>query len=67
MSCPERCDPAPGEHRLVIHFDSDGGMDFFPSTDDPAELARRLAELVRVLVEHPSAIAYAAGHHEDRQ
>jgi hypothetical protein len=40
---------------------------FYPDTRDPAELARRLATVIRVLVEHPGAIRCAAGdYHDDR-
>jgi len=53
----------PDAHHLTLCFLSDGTVDFYPETRDPAALARCLAALVRVLVEHPSAIACAAGHH----
>lgn len=50
-----------GTHRLVLEFTGDGGVDFVATTDDPEELARRFARVVRTLVEHPTAIATAAG------
>jgi hypothetical protein len=67
MSCSERLDTAPGQQHLVLCFDPDGGVHFYPSTDDPPELARRFSEVVRMLLEHPSAIECAAGHHGDGQ
>lgn len=52
-------------HHLCLDFTDDGRVDFFPTTDDPADLARRLAFVVRMLLEHPSAIGCAAGYHPD--
>lgn len=51
------------DHLLCLEFAADGQVHFTPHTDDPAELARRFARIVRVLVEHPSAIKCAAGYH----
>jgi hypothetical protein len=50
-----------GAHRLVLDFTADGGVDFHATTDDPQELAQRLARVIRTLVEHPTAIGAAAG------
>jgi hypothetical protein len=50
-------------HHLCVEFRADGRVDFYPRTDDAAELAERLARVVRMFLEHPSAIACAAGHH----
>jgi hypothetical protein len=50
-------------HRLVLEFTADGGVDFHTTTDDPEELARRFARVVRTLVEYPTTVAVAAGLH----
>lgn len=50
-------------HHLCIAFREDGQVDFFPRTDDAAELARRFARVIRMFVEHPSAVQCAAGNH----
>jgi hypothetical protein len=52
-----------GAHRLVLEFTADGGVDFHATTDDPEELARRFARVVRTLVEYPTTVAVAAGLH----
>lgn len=49
------------EHHLCLVFDDEGGVHFFPETAEPAELAARLARVVRLLVENPSRIQCAAG------
>lgn len=55
------------EHHVCLDFMPGGEVLFYPTTTDPAELARRLARMVRMLVEHPSAVACAAGYHEARE
>jgi hypothetical protein len=52
--------PAVGFHHLVLCFLPDGTVNFYPSTEDPPELARRFADIIRVLLEHPTAIRCAA-------
>lgn len=53
----------PGEHHLCLAFREDGQVDFYPATADPPELARRLTDLLHVLIEHPSAVRCAVGDH----
>jgi hypothetical protein len=53
----------PGSHHLLLCFESDGEVNFYPRTADPPELARRLARLIRVLIEYPGAVRCAAGDH----
>ena len=48
-------------HHLCLVFDNAGGVQFFPDTESPAELATRFARVVRILVENPSRIQCAAG------
>jgi hypothetical protein len=52
-----------GSHHLLLCFQPSGGVTFFPETRDAEELAARLQQLLRLLIENPSAIACAAGHH----
>jgi hypothetical protein len=47
-------------HHLLLCFEPDGGVSFYPRTADPPKLARRLARLVRFLVEEPGLIRCAA-------
>ncbi len=54
-----------GRHHLELCFEPDGTVNFYPTTDDSAILAARLAQLVHFLAENPTAIRCAAGHHED--
>lgn len=54
-------------HRLVLEFTTDGGVDFHATTADPEELAQRFARVIRTLVEHPTAVAVAAGLHHGRE
>ncbi len=61
-----RADDSPKDrHHLTLCFEPDGTVNFYPSTEDPATLAARFAKLIRLLVENPSAVHCAAGHHED--
>src|SRR5262245_39199993 len=53
-------------HHLCLEFRADGQVDFYPTTTDPAELAARLARVVRMFLECPTAIRCAAGHHESQ-
>ena len=53
----------PGNHGIYVAFTHDGGVRFFPETEDPDALARALAALVRFFLEHPSRIECAAGCH----
>lgn len=46
---------------VLIRFDADGGGFVSGLGDNRAELARRLAALVRFFVENPSAIGCAMG------
>jgi hypothetical protein len=58
-------DPAPrDQHHLELCFREDGHVLFYPTTHDPEQLARRFAQLLRFLVEEPSAVACAAGWHQ---
>jgi hypothetical protein len=52
-----------GVHHILLCFQSDGSVSFFPSTDDPAELAQRLALLVRLFVEEPAWLRCVAADH----
>jgi hypothetical protein len=52
-----------GCHHLLLCFEPDGGVTFYPQTDDPPELDQHLATVVRLFVEHPSLIRCAAQHH----
>jgi hypothetical protein len=45
---------------LVVHFAGDEAH-VYPTTDNPGELAARLARLVADLIEHPGAVPVAAG------
>ncbi len=51
-------------HHLCLDFTDDGRVDFFPTTDDPEDLARRLSEVIRLFLEYPTAIRCAAGAHD---
>lgn len=51
-------------HHLCLDFTDDGQVNFFPTTNDPENLARRLAEVIRMFLEHPQTIRCAAGAHD---
>jgi hypothetical protein len=53
--------PLRNQHHLELCFRPDGHVLFYPASEDPEQLARRLAQVVRFLVEEPSAVACAAG------
>lgn len=55
----------PDQHFLCIEFSPNGHAQFFPCTNDPQALAERFAQLLRILVEHPSAVRCAAGYHRE--
>jgi len=54
-----------GRHQLLLCFEPDGAVAWYPTTDNPAVLASRLRTLVRMFLENPSAIRDAAGLHDD--
>lgn len=51
-------------HHLTICFRPDGRVDFFPRTNDPADLAARLRRLLVTMIEFPGVIRCAAGDHD---
>jgi hypothetical protein len=63
---PERCARPPDvDHHLCLVFRNSGIVDFYPDTEDPEALPARLAKVVRMFLEHPTAINCAAGFHRD--
>jgi hypothetical protein len=50
-----------GFMHLTLCFSPDGGIDFYPDTDDPQRLVERPAWIVNVLHENPERILCAAG------
>ena len=61
---PERyARPSGVDHHLCLVFRDTGIVDFYPDTENPEALAARLAKVVRMFLEHPTAIACAAGFH----
>lgn len=52
-----------GWHHLLVCFESDGAVSFYPETADPAELAQRLATVVRLFVEEPGLLHCVAEDH----
>jgi hypothetical protein len=50
---------------LELCFSADGSTQFYPQTDDPVRLARRLAEVVELLHDRPGLILCAAGWHPE--
>jgi hypothetical protein len=63
---PAECRGGPGAFHLTICFPASDGLSvFYPESDDPPALARRLREVVRVLHAVPGAVHYAAGDHSE--
>jgi hypothetical protein len=61
----ERTTLDPGAHPLCITFTPDHRFDFYPTTDNPPDLAHRFADFVRLPVEYPPLIRCAAGAHTE--
>jgi hypothetical protein len=61
----ERTTIDPGANHLSITFTPDHRFDFYPTTDNPPDLARRFADLVRLLVGDPTLIRRVAGTHTE--
>jgi hypothetical protein len=51
------------DHLLLVKFPPGGGVVFYPMTEDPEGLAKRLQELAAHLVENPTQTRCAAGDH----